>query len=81
MARSTVWHMKKRIKVKDVADYCMVNKITVRRWIKDGKLNAIRLPSGHYRISSVDFREFLDKWNIPVKGALLESKSKKKGGQ
>ena len=81
MARSTVWHMKKRIKVRDVAVYCMVNKITVRRWIKDGKLNAIRLPSGHYRISSAGFREFLERWDMPVNETLLESKSKKKGGQ
>ena len=81
MARSTVWHMKKRIKVKDVADYCMVNKITVRRWIKDGKLNAIKLPSGHYRISSAGFREFLERWDMPVNETLLESKSEKKGGQ
>ena len=59
----------------------MVDSVTVRRWIKDGKLNAIKLPGGHYRVSSVDFREFLDKWDIPVNGTILESKSKKKGGQ
>jgi len=73
--------MKKRVKVKDIADYCMVSKITVRRWIRNGKLSAIRLPSGHYRVNVADFREFLERWNIPVNGTLLESKSKKKGEQ
>ena len=43
--------MQKRIKIKDVASYCMVSKTTVRRWIESGKLRAIRLPSGHYRIN------------------------------
>ena len=61
VARSTVWHMKKRIKVKDIVNYCMVDSVTVRRWIKDGKLDAMRLPSGHYRVNVVDFREFLKK--------------------
>ena len=73
--------MNKRIKVKDIADYCMVSKITVRRWIRSGRLSAIRLPGGHYRINVADFREFLERWNIPANGTLLESKSKKKGGQ
>ena len=73
--------MKRRIKVRDIANDCMVDSVTVRRWIKDGKLNAIKLPGGHYRVSSADFREFLERWDIPVNGTLLESKSKKKGGQ
>ena len=81
MARSTGWHMKKRIKVKDIADYCMVSNITVRRWIKHGELTAIRLPSGHYRVNIVDFRKFLEKWNTPVNEDIFKSKSKKKGGQ
>jgi len=28
----------------------------------------------------VDFRDFLERWHIPVEGWLLESKSGKKGG-
>jgi excisionase family DNA binding protein len=59
--------MKKRIKVKDIAEECMVSKTTVRRWIKGGKLPAIRLPSGHYRISLRDFRRFLEQHDIPIK--------------
>ena len=71
---------KKWLHVKNVADYCMVDRVTVRRWIKDGKLSAIKLPSGHYRCTLADFRDFLDRWHIPVEDWLLESKSKKKGG-
>jgi len=68
-------HPKKWITVKSVADYCMVDRVTVRRWIKEGKVSAIKLPGGHYRITLVDFREFLEKWNIPVEDWLLVSKS------
>jgi excisionase family DNA binding protein len=68
--------MKKRVKVKDIADQCMVSKTTVRRWIKGGKLPAIRLPSGHYRISTADFRDFLERWHIPIEEWLFESESK-----
>ena len=78
MACNTVWHVREQVKVNDIARYCMVSKITVRRWIRSGGLPAIRLPSGHYRINIGDFREFLKRWNIPTKGALLESKSKRK---
>ncbi len=63
------------ITVKGVADYCLVSKVTVRRWIKSGKLSAIRLPSGHYRISVVDFRGFLGRYDIPIREELFESKS------
>jgi len=64
-----------------IGEYCLVTPVTVRRWIKGGKLSAIRLPSGHYRISIVDFRDFLERWHIPVEDWLLGSKSEKKGGK
>jgi len=70
--------MQKRIKIKDVADYCMVSKTTVRRWIESGKLRAIRLPSGHYRINRVDYRSFLETCAFPLKEATFESKSERK---
>jgi len=59
-------HLKEWVSIKDVADHCMVDRVTVRRWIKSGKLTAIRLPSGHYRITQVDYKAFLEKWNIPA---------------
>jgi excisionase family DNA binding protein len=72
--------VQKRIKIKDVASYCMVSKTTVRRWIENGKLRAIRLPSGHYRINRVDYRCFLESCEIPLKEGTVESKSKEGRG-
>ena len=65
----------KRIKIKDIASYCMVSQSTVRKWIESGKLRAIRLPSGHYRISWVDYRRFLESCEIPLGESSLKSKS------
>jgi excisionase family DNA binding protein len=72
--------VQKRIKIKDVANYCMVSKTTVRRWIENGKLRAIRLPSGHYRINQVDYRRFLESCEIPLGESTFESKSKEGRG-
>lgn len=58
-----------------VAEYCQVSKSTVLKWIKDGKLQAFRLPSGHYRIDKEDFRDFLEQYDIPVKEELFGPKS------
>jgi excisionase family DNA binding protein len=70
--------MQQRVKIKDVASHCMVSKTTVRRWIENGKLRALRLPSGHYRINSVDYRRFLASCGIPLKEAAFTSKSERK---
>jgi excisionase family DNA binding protein len=64
--------VKKRLKlanrtsvtVKGMANYCLVSESTVRRWIKDGKLSALRLPSGQYRVTAIDFKDFLTKYGI-----------------
>ena len=61
---------------KGVADYCFVSTVTVRRWIKDHKLSATRLPSGHYRISIADFRDFLVQNEMPIRKDLFGSESK-----
>ena len=63
-----------------VAEYCQVSKSTVLKWIKDDKLQAFRLPSGHYRVDKEDFRDFLERWDMPIKEDLFGSESKKKGG-
>jgi excisionase family DNA binding protein len=63
-----------------VAEYCLVTPVTVRRWIQRDKLIAIRLPSGHYRISIEDFRDFLERYHMPIKEELFKSESEKKGG-
>jgi excisionase family DNA binding protein len=72
--------MQKRIKIKDIASSCMVSKTTVRRWIESGKLQAIRLPSGHYRINRVDYRRFLESCEIPLKEGTFKPKSKEERG-
>ena len=53
-----------RIKIKDIAGNCMVSQTTVRRWIENGQLRASRLPSGHYRINRMDYRRFLEEYDI-----------------
>ncbi|MDP2729832.1 MAG: helix-turn-helix domain-containing protein [Dehalococcoidales bacterium] len=63
-----------------IGKHCLVTPTTVRRWIKAGKLQAIRLPSGHYRVSIADFRDFLRRYNMPVEGDPFESESEKEGG-
>jgi excisionase family DNA binding protein len=50
----------------EVARYCAVTNDGVLKWIKSGKLRAFSTPGGHYRVSSEDFREFLEKYEIPI---------------
>jgi excisionase family DNA binding protein len=57
-----------RLTSRDIAAYCQVSKSTVLEWIKSERLKAFRLPSGHYRIDKNDFRVFLEKFRIPVRG-------------
>jgi excisionase family DNA binding protein len=71
-------YKEKHITVKDIAEYCLVSGITVRRWIKDGKLSAMKLPSGHYRITTAGFRDFLERYNMPIKEELFESEYRRK---
>jgi excisionase family DNA binding protein len=62
-----------RLTSRDIAAYCQVSKSTVLEWIKSGRLKAFSLPSGHYRIDRKDFKEFLEKWEMPVRGWLFEN--------
>jgi excisionase family DNA binding protein len=62
-----------RLKSSDIAAYCQVSKSTVLEWIKSERLKAFRLPSGHYRIDKKDFKDFLEKFNIPVRGWPFEN--------
>ena len=70
-----------RLTSQDVATYCQVSKSTVLEWIKSGRLKAFSLPSGHYRIDNKDFREFLEKWHMPIKEWLFGDKNGKEGGK
>ena len=40
--------------------------------IKDGKVWAFRLPGGHYRVDKEDSRDFLERWDIPIKERLFD---------
>jgi excisionase family DNA binding protein len=71
-------YKEKHITVKHIAEYCLVSGITVRRWINDGKLSAMKLPSGHYRITTAGFRDFLEQHNMPIKEELFESEYRRK---
>jgi len=50
----------------EMAEYCQVRPATVFNWIKEGKLKAYSTPGGHYRVRLADFRDFLEKYEIPI---------------
>ncbi len=52
------------VTVKGIANYCLVSESTVRRWIKDGKISSLRLPSGQYRVTAADFKDFLERYGM-----------------
>lgn len=66
-----------KLTTSNIAAYCQVSKSTVLDWIKTDRLKAYRLPGGHFRINKEDFRTFLKKWNIPIKGWPFEETAEK----
>ena len=62
------------ITIKGIASYCLVSRSTARRWIKEGRLSAMRLPSRHYRVRVGSFKDFLRRYDMPIKEDLFESK-------
>jgi excisionase family DNA binding protein len=52
------------VTVKGIANYCLVSECTVRSWIRDGKIAVMRLPSGQYRITAADFKDFLTRYGM-----------------
>jgi len=50
----------------EVARYCRVTTDGVVKWIRSDKLKAFSTPGGHYRIRRDDFREFLERFDMPV---------------
>jgi excisionase family DNA binding protein len=67
-ARAKNW-----LSVGKVSEYCLVSTATVRRWIKNGDLSSIRLPSGHYRVGIAEFKDFLKRHDMPIKEELNEN--------
>jgi excisionase family DNA binding protein len=66
-----------RLTTSYIAAYCQVSKSTVLQWIRDNDLKAYQLPGGHFRITKEDFRDFLKKYNIPIKGWPFEETAEK----
>jgi excisionase family DNA binding protein len=60
-----------------VAAYCHVSHVTVLKWIKEGRLKAYTIPSGHYRIQKQDFHEFLVEHKMPVDEAFFAEEAVK----
>lgn len=54
------------VTINDISSYCMVSPSTVRRWIRAGKLQAIKLPSGHFRVTAQSLRSFFIENHIPI---------------
>lgn len=52
--------MEKLLKVGEVARRLNVSRHTVLNWIKRGKIKAIRLPSGRYRIPESEVEKILE---------------------
>ena len=59
------------VTITSISSYCMVSPTTVRRWIKDGKLHAAKLPSGHFRVTVEDLMEFLQQNELTIPDELL----------
>lgn len=45
--------------VKQAAQWLQVNEETVWRWIRKGKMKAVRLPSGRLRIEESEIRRMI----------------------
>jgi excisionase family DNA binding protein len=54
-----------------IAKHCGAQPITVARWIKSGKLKAVRTPGGRFRVTRQDFHRFLVAHGFPVDENLL----------
>jgi excisionase family DNA binding protein len=52
--------MEKLLKVSEVARKLNVSRHTVLNWIKRGKIKAIRLPGGRYRIPESEVRKIIE---------------------
>jgi excisionase family DNA binding protein len=48
-----------------VAAACQVSLVAVKKWIRQGKLKAIRTPGGHYRITAAEMERFRAEYQFP----------------
>ena len=52
--------MERMLRSGEVAKLLGVDRHTVVRWIKEGKIRAVKLPSGRYRIPESEVRKILE---------------------
>ncbi|MFQ6607320.1 MAG: response regulator [Fidelibacterota bacterium] len=67
---------KKYLTTGDIARYCEVDINTVKNWIKLENLRAFKTPSGHFRITIQDFKDFLIRNHFPVEDNLFSDYEK-----
>lgn len=57
--RDLTTHPQPHVRVSQIARYLQVDKRTVTKWIEAGLMQALRLPTGHWRIATADVRRFV----------------------
>ncbi len=62
------------LSVGKIAELCNLDRTTIFRWIKRGKLNAWTTPGGHYRVSPEEFIRFVHEYEIPIEKPYPEKK-------
>lgn len=58
--------------IAQTAEICSVNRSTVNRWVKSGKINSYSTPGGHHRILIKDLTLFLKQNQMPIELDKLE---------
>ena len=56
----------KPLSVGKIAGLCNLDRTTIFRWIKRGKLKAWTTPGRHYRVSPEEFIRFVHEYDIPI---------------
>lgn len=73
--KEKVNNMKRFYTTGNVARYCEVNVDTVKRWIRQGILEAFPTPGGHFRITRSAFVEFIHQHGFPYEEDFFEGKA------
>ena len=53
-------NMERMFKPSEVAKMLNIDRHTVTRWIREGRIKAVKLPSGRYRIPESEVRKILE---------------------
>jgi excisionase family DNA binding protein len=58
--------MQEYYSITQVAKFCRVHRQTIYRWIKEGRLHTVKLPTGVARVMKEDLMAFLDQSDMPL---------------